>query len=169
MATLKPATKEDLKRLAQDFADKALRDPEAPSTVVLFLRPDGQIAVMPLSFSDDIEKEIAKQVIKAITVKENMQAGAMVSECWVSLKEDITEENLSDQPLPSQDPNRKEAMCLVFADSFGTWLKMDLIERDPQTNEACVVKPGTLQLIQSHHEAFFNDVFLRNESNGTVH
>jgi len=86
-----------------------------------YLRKKGCVLLMPICFQNDREKEKVLLTITMLTKKMEPDAVTTFTETWVSKKEDM---------LPSQDPDRKEAIMIMVETPLGIWHGFQYFTRD---------------------------------------
>lgn len=127
--TVNPHTVEGLMEVMKKYVEMTYDGEEMSVPPTWFLmREDGSIGLLPAPFRNDHEKNFYSFLVRNLVSAANIYRLGFVSETWVV---DSSMEDVSEDTVPSEHPDRKECFFFVVEDRIGSNLSAKwMIERD---------------------------------------
>lgn len=113
---------EKLAEFQRDILLKAKAELQETGSVTntAYLVFPNKIGCFPIDYSDSQEKEVIKAALRDICKKTQPDAGVLVADSWLSV---CPNGNIGNT-LPSEDPNRQQAIVVTCTSEQGTSMMM---------------------------------------------
>lgn len=119
--------KEELKDIMEDMLEtaKTILEKDGKLIPIAFMNHNDNFDIVPLSFSDNDEKNRQLSALRILVKKENADAVFVVTESWY-----VSTNNVPLAMEPSKDPTRKECIIMIGECGGGNITIIQLFDRE---------------------------------------